>query len=199
MVMRSILLSFLVAGWSSICLAGDLQSGKYAIDPVHSQLGFGVSHLVISTVEGRFDRFNGTVTIAAPLDKSKVQVEAEVASINTNNSKRDDHLRSPDFFDSAKHPKMTFVSSGFQLKGDQLSIPGTLTIRGVSKEVTFSGKFLGAIKDPMGNGGQRAAAKVSTKISRKDFGLQWNKLAEAGPVVGDEVQIEISIEATSEK
>lgn len=167
---------------------------KYEIDPAHSKVGFEVPHLVISSVEGKFTDFKGTVELnEKDFARSKVTAEVNVSSIDTGVKKRDDHLRSKDFFEVAKHPKMKFVSKKVVGKKSNFKMTGDLTIKGKTKPVTFEGKYLGTVKDGYGN--LKAAFNASAKIKRKDFGLTWDNMVEAGPVVGDEVTISLKVQA----
>jgi polyisoprenoid-binding protein YceI len=171
------------------------EAKPYEIDPSHSWVGFEVRHIV-STQRGRFKKFKGTVELDdKALDKAVVDVEIEAGSVNTENEQRDNHLRSPDFFDAANHPKLTFKSKSVKANGPgKAKVLGDLTIRGVTKEVTLEVSGLSAeVKDPWGNFVR--AASATTKISRKDFGLTWNKALETGGVlVGDEVTIVLEVE-----
>lgn len=166
------------------------------IDPDHSNIGFKVRHLMISNVKGSFEKNSGVVDINdKDITKSKVQVSIDTASINTNVQKRDEHLRSADFFDVAKYPTMTFVSKKVAKAGkDKLKVTGDLTLHGVTKEVVLDVEGpTKESKDPWGN--IRSGAVASTKINRKDFGLVWNKALETGGVaVGEEVTINLEIE-----
>ena len=174
-----------------------LEAGKYTIDPMHSKVGFEVTHLMISTVEGRFKDFSGNFAIDEKFDKSKLEAEANVASIDTGVEKRDGHLKSPDFFDASKYPKMTFKSSSISGTPESFKMVGDLTIKGKTKKVTFDTKYTGSAVDGYGN--LKAAFAGSTKISRKEFGLTWNQAVEAGPIVGDEITIELKIQGAKEK
>lgn len=195
--MRSLLTTTLLTLTVSIAnAAGKIEPGKYNVDPMHSKVGFEIPHLVISSVEGKFKSFTGTVTLDEKFEKSKVSAEAEISSIDTSVDDRDKHLKSPDFFDSAKYPKLTFVSSQISGSPESFKLVGDLTIKGTTKKVTFDGKYLGTVKDAYGQ--TKAAFNASTKISRKEFGLTWSKVVEAGPVVGDEVTIELKIQAAKE-
>lgn len=180
---------------TSMSLAAEtkVETGKFQIDPMHSKVGFEVPHLVIATVEGKFKTFSGEVELDSDFTKSKVSTEVEINSIDTGVTKRDDHLKSEDFFDAKKHPKMTFTSTSITGTPDAFKLIGDLTIRGNKKSVTFEGKYLGAVTD--GYGGRKVAFKATTKVSRKEFGLKWSSTVEAGPVVGDEVTISLNIEA----
>lgn len=168
-------------------------AGTYNVDPAHSKVGFEIPHLVISSVEGRFTAFEGTVDLNEKFEKSKAKVTIEAKSIDTGNSKRDDHLRSADFFDAAKNPKLTFESTAVTGTPDSFKLEGDLTIKGTKKKVIFDGKYLGTVKDGYGN--EKGAFTATTKINRKDFGLTWSNMVEAGPVVGDEVTISLKLQA----
>ena len=166
------------------------------IDPDHTNVGFKVRHLMISNVRGSFDKHTGVVDINdKDITKSKVQVTIDTASINTNVQKRDDHLRSADFFDVAKFPTMTFVSKKVAKAGkDKLKVTGDLTLHGITREVVLNVEGPTKVsKDPYGN--IRSGATATTKINRKDFGLVWNAALETGGVaVGEEVTINLEIE-----
>lgn len=171
--------------------------GMYALDNMHSSVGFEIPHLVVSTVEGKFKVFEGTVDIKQDFSKSKMLASVDIASIDTGTEKRDDHLRSPDFFDAKKFSKMKFVSTAIKGGPSNFRLEGNLTIRDQTRKVIFDAKYLGAVKDGYGN--EKVAFRASTRINRKDFGLTWNSVVEAGPVVGDEVTIELKIQAAKVK
>lgn len=166
------------------------------IDPEHSNIGFKVRHLMVSNVRGLFEKHSGVVDINdKDITKSKVEVTIDTASINTNVQKRDEHLRSADFFDVATFPAMTFVSKKVAKAGkNKLKVTGDLTLHGITKQVVLDVEGpTGESKDPWGV--IRRGAVASTKINRKDFGLVWNKALETGGVVvGDEVTITLEIE-----
>ncbi|BAS26517.1 YceI family protein [Limnochorda pilosa] len=169
----------------------------WTIDPAHTTAEFSVKHMMISTVKGRFGSIEGTVT--GDLDdptQAAVDVKIDAASVDTRNDQRDAHLRSADFFDVEHHPHLTFKSRRIERAGDdRFKVVGDLTIRGVSREVVLDTTFEGQVKDPYGN--QRAGFSAAAKLNRKDFGLNWNALLEAGGVVvGDEVKVEIHAEVT---
>lgn len=168
----------------------------WTIDPDHSNIGFKVRHLMVSNVKGSFEKHTGTVEINdKDITKSKVEVSIDTSSINTNVQKRDEHLRSADFFDVAKYPAMTFVSKKVVKNGkDKLKVTGDLTLHGVTKAVVLDVEGLSQeSKDPWGN--IRKGATASTKINRKDFGLVWNAALETGGVaVGEEVTITLEVE-----
>jgi len=196
--MKLLSLSTAAVLFSSIALAStSFKPGKYEIDTAHSTVGFEVQHLVISSVEGKFNTFNGTIDLADKLEKSKVEVTIDTKSIDTGNNKRDDHLRSADFFDANKIPTMTFKSTSVKGTLDNLEITGNLTMKGVTKKVTLKGKYLGAVKDGYGN--EKVAFVAETELNRKDFGLNWNSMVEAGPVVGDKVNVRLKIQAAMKK
>ncbi|HEY5512454.1 MAG TPA: YceI family protein [Geomonas sp.] len=170
----------------------------WQIDQEHSNVAFKVRHMMVSNVKGDFGKFSGVVDIDnKDVTKSKVAVNIDIASVNTGVTKRDEHLKSADFFDAGKYPTMTFVSRRVTKAGkDRLKVAGLLTLHGVAKEVVLDVEGLsGAAKDPWGN--LRRGASASTRISRKDFGLTWNAALETGGVaVGDEVLISLEIEMT---
>lgn len=191
--MKFVVATLLTAMSVSAFAADSIPAGTYTIDTAHSKIGFEIPHLVISTVEGRFDKFDGTIVVDPKLEKSKATLNIDAASVDTANSDRDTHLKSPDFFDVAKAPKITFVSKKIAGTPDALKITGDLTIKGKTKEVTLDGKYLGTVNDPYGNA--KVVFTASTKINRKEFGLTWGKVVEAGPVVGDEAELKFRIEA----
>lgn len=172
-------------------------AASYNLDPAHTKVGFAISHLVISTVEGRFNRFNGTIDMGDKLENMQVSAEINTDSVDTGIADRDKHLRSPDFFDVEKYPTISFKSKKVGGTKEKLKIAGELTIHGVTKPVTLEGKYLGSVKDMQQV--ERVAFEASTKIKRKDYGLVWNKLVEAGPAVGDDVKISLLVEATKAK
>ncbi len=166
------------------------------IDADHSNVGFSVSHLMVSHVKGNFNKYSGIVDINdKDITKSKVDVTIDASSINTNVQKRDEHLKSADFFDVAKYPTLTFVSKKWTkaAKG-ALNVTGDLTIHGVTKSVVLEvSPFSKEIKDPWGN--IRRGTSASTTIMRKDFGLVWNQALETGGVaVGEEINISLDVE-----
>ena len=177
-------------GLISILAAGALFAGTYNVDKSHSNVGFKVKHLMISNVSGKFDKFNGSFEYDEKTNTlKKLTGEAEVASINTENEKRDGHLKSADFFDAANHPKLTFTLD--KVDGDKAY--GKLTMRGVTKDVELDLENNGTVTDPWGN--KRVGLELTGKINRKDFGLNWNKALEAGGVVvGETVKLEVTLE-----
>jgi polyisoprenoid-binding protein YceI len=172
------------------------QTSTWSLDPAHSHASFSIRHLVISNVRGEFGKMSGTVTLdEKDITKSKVEATIDATTIDTREPKRDEHLKSPDFFDVAKYPTITFKSTKVEKAGkDGLKVTGDLTMRGVTKPVVL--KVAGPtaeIKDPWGN--PRRGASVTTKLDRRDYGVAWSKVLEGGgAVVGDEVAIEIEAE-----
>lgn len=170
----------------------------WTIDSSHSAATFKVRHLMVSDVRGEFQKITGTVAYdGKDLSKAVIDISIDAKSINTREPKRDEHLRSADFFDVEKHPVLTFKSKKITPKGKgKFEIKGDLTIRGTTKEVTLAATGpTPEVKDPWGN--IKIGASAATKINRKDFGLTWNKALEAGGVlVGDEVEINLDIELT---
>jgi len=169
---------------------------SWEIDATHSQATFSVKHMMISTVRGHFEVLSGKLHIDEDHpDNSWVEAEVDATSINTRDARRDDHLRSPDFFDAEKYPKIKFKSTKVTSTGNnQYRVTGNLTMHGVTKEETFHADYSGQVKDLYGL--QRAAFSVKGKINRKDFGLNWNVALETGGVlVGEDVNIEIDLAA----
>ena len=168
---------------------------QWKIDSAHSEVGFKVKHLVVSTVSGTFAKFDAVIeTDKEDFNDAKLTFEADIDSISTKNDQRDGHLKSPDFFDAANHPKMAFVSKSVKKLSDfEMQVVGDLTIRGTTKEVTLDVIYNGTVA---GFGGAKVAGfEVKGRINRSDYGLQWNALTEAGGVVvSNEVKIEILAE-----
>jgi len=176
-------------------LAAIAQAENWNIDPSHTTVGFSVSH-IFTHVQGRFDRFDGTIEFDPEKPEAAVvRATVEAASINTNNEKRDKHLRSDDFFDVEKYPTLSFESTSgvTEMKENRGKLAGNLTIHGVTKPVVFDVVFRGQGSDPWGN--VRAGFAANLNINRKDYGLNWNKVLETGGVlVGEEVEIRIDAE-----
>ena len=171
----------------------------FKIDASHSSVGFSVRHLVISQVRGQFTNVAGTVAIDdADLAKSTVEATIDAASVNTQVADRDTHLKSPDFLDAAKYPTITFKSKKVTKGADgALEVAGDLTLHGVTKPVTLVVTTTPEVKGMYGE--TRRGFAATTKISRKEFGLTWNKLVEAGPAVGDDIAIALDIEAVKDQ
>jgi polyisoprenoid-binding protein YceI len=158
---------------------------KWVIDPAHSEIGFKVKHMMISTVSGQFEKFDATAeTDGDDFTTAKVEVKVDVTSVNTKVKDRDAHLQSDDFFNAAEYPVMTFKSTKFD--GEKLT--GYLTIRDITKEVTFDTEFNGIVTDPYGQ--TKAGFEITGEIDRKAFGLKWSAVTEAGNiVVSDNVKL----------
>ena len=172
---------------------------KWSFDKSHSNVGFSVTHLVISEVEGRFGSFDGTVTTKSDaFEDSEIEFKVDVNSVNTDNSKRDEHLRSDDFFNAEKYPSMIFKSTSMKKVGDNsYKLKGNLTIRDVTKPIELDVKLNGVIKDPRGN--TKAGFKISGSLDRFDFGLKWNSLMEVGgAVVSKTVTLNLNVELKKE-
>src|SRR5690606_25208566 len=173
-----------------------IMATTWKLDPTHSEVAFKVKHLVITTVTGYFRSFDGTVVTENEDDftTGKVDFTIDTSSIDTNQSQRDEHLKSADFFDAAKHPQIKFTSSSIEEKGDgEFVLQGDLTICETTKPVKFNVEFGGTVTDPYGN--FKAGFEVSGKISRKEFGLTWSAVTEAGAVVvSDNVKIQASVQ-----
>ncbi|MBI3292436.1 MAG: polyisoprenoid-binding protein [Elusimicrobia bacterium] len=193
--MNRILSSVILVG----TLAAPVLAETYQIDPAHSSAMFRIRHMV-GKVSGRFDKLQGTFDYEKDHPKSfQATGEIDAASINTHVEKRDEHLRSPEFFDGAKCPKLTFKSTKVaEAQGDKLKLHGDLTMHCVTKPVILDVEFGGITKDPWGN--QRAGVIATTHLNRKDFGLTWNKVLEAGQLmVGEDVEVTLEIEGTAKK
>jgi polyisoprenoid-binding protein YceI len=177
----------------SLALAPALASAQattWNVDGSHSRAGFSVKHLVISDVKGEFEKLSGKAQVdEADLSKSSVEVTIEAASISTRDEKRDGHLKSPDFFDVAKFPTLTFKSTKVVAgKDGAITVTGDLTMRGVTKPVTLDGSITGTITDPQGN--TRRGVSLTGKLNRRDFGVSYGPAA----IVGDEVKLDIQAE-----
>ena len=167
--------------------------GTWELDASHSTIGFSVRHLGISKVRGVFSTFSGTVEVAEEPTGSAVQVVVDVASIDTKDANRDEHLRTNDFFSAPEHPTMTFASTSIAGGGTQWLVTGDLTIRGVTHRITLDTTFEGLATDPWG--GDRAAFSATAEVDREDFGMTWNAALETGGVlVGKKVKVEIEAE-----
>ncbi|MCX6597163.1 MAG: YceI family protein [Acidobacteria bacterium] len=170
---------------------------SYDIDGAHSAAQFSVTHMMVSKVRGSLGQVSGTAVFDPKnLAASKVNATVDVAAINTGQAKRDGHLKSPDFFDTEKFPKLTFESTKWWKEGDKVKVAGNLTLRGVTKPVVLDAEISTPLAGP--NGSSRIGAQITTKINRKDFGVNWSKSMDGGGVVvSDEVAVTLDIEATS--
>ena len=167
----------------------------WKLDPTHSEVQFKVKHLMITTVTGYFKSFDLEVTTDTDdfTTASKIEFTADINSIDTNNQQRDTHLKSADFFDAEKHGQLKFVGKNYKADGDEGSLEGDLTIRGVTKPISLIVEYGGTVVDPYGQ--TKAGFTVSGKISRKEFRLSWNAVTEAGQVVvSDDIRIHCEIQ-----
>jgi polyisoprenoid-binding protein YceI len=171
-------------------------TGTYTFDVAHSRIGFVARHAMVTKVRGSFNQFEGTATIDGDDPaKSTVTLTIQASSIDTRQPQRDEHVRSNDFLDIPNHPEITFASTSIAHSGgNDFEVTGNLSLRGVTKQITFPLEFQGAAKDPMGN--QRIGFEGSTEISRKDYGITFNAPLETGGVlIGDKVTLEFEISA----
>ena len=171
-----------------------LPAGPWTLDAAHSSISFSVRHMMVSKVRGQFTDFTADIVTAEDPLASTVSAVVQLASIDTRDSGRDEHLRTNDFFDIENHPTMTFTSTGLECSGSDYRLVGDLTIKGVTRPVTFDLEVGGVAKDPWGN--TKTGFTASTTVNRKDFGLTYNAALETGGVlIGDKVTIELDIEA----
>lgn len=169
----------------------DMGKSTWVVDPSHTQAEFSVKHMMFATVKGRFDKLEGQI-VADPADLTTAAFKGsvEAASVTTGDAQRDAHLRSADFFDVENHPKLTFESTQIVRDGDSYKMTGNLTMRGITKPVTFHLTYEGSGKDPWGQ--ERIGFAAETTVDRKEFGLKWNAALEAGGfLVGDQVKISV--------
>jgi polyisoprenoid-binding protein YceI len=180
-------------------LSAGAETARWDIDPDHSAVEFRVTHMVVSKTSGRFLDYRGFVELDADAKTLKaIEATINAESINTNQEKRDTHLRNADFLDVKQFPTITYKMKTYQKEGDTYKVVGHLTLRGVTKEVTLIGTLNGITKDPWGN--TRAGFTAEGTLNRKDFGMIWNKALDTGGlVVGDEVQIHLDIECVKTK
>jgi len=200
MIRKTILAAALATATVAAATAAQpVRADVYTIDKGHSEVSFQVRHLV-TQVRGRFNDYQGTISLdPANMEKSTVDFSIKADSIDTDLADRDKHLRSPDFFDTAKFPEITFKSKGIKKSGnDTYAVLGTLTMRGVSKDVTLPVIFLGTAKDPWGN--ERAGFSTDLTLNRKDYGINWNAtLDNGGVMLSDDVKISINLETLKKK
>ncbi|AWO01799.1 hypothetical protein DLD77_08870 [Chitinophaga alhagiae] len=167
----------------------------WKIDPAHSEIEFKVKHLMITNVTGHFAQYDATLTASKDdFSDASISFEADVNSVSTKNSQRDEHLKSPDFFDAANHPKITFKSTEVKKKdAETFVLKGDLTIRGTTRPVELNVEYAGITVDPYGQ--TKAGFELSGKINRKDFGLTWSATTEAGGlVVSDDVRLVLAVQ-----
>jgi len=170
------------------------QVGTWKIDQTHSDLRITARHLMVAKVRGTFEDLDGTIVVAENPLESSVEIEAKASSVTTGTADRDNHLRSPDFLDAEQYPLVTFSSTGIAPDGDDWKLTGDLTIRGITKPVTFDLSFEGAVVDPYGN--TKAAFSAVGEIDRRKWGLVWNAPLEGGGVlVSEKFKIEFDVEA----
>jgi polyisoprenoid-binding protein YceI len=175
-----------------------MTTNTWNIDAAHSGINFSIRHMVVSKVRGRFTKFSGTLRLDdGDLTRSSVEATIDAASVDTGTAQRDTHLRSPDFFDVERFPELRFRSTRIEkLDSDRYRVVGELTIRDVTREVTLDAEYAGRGKDPWGN--ERVAFAAKAALDRKDFGLGWNQVLEAGGVlVGDRVEIELDLQVVN--
>ncbi|MDX2493928.1 MAG: YceI family protein [Desulfuromusa sp.] len=180
---------------ATLLIASTSFAETFQVDTPHTQIHFSVQHLVVFKVRGNFNDFVGVVD-TDPKSKTIVSAEATIqtASVDTRNEKRNKHLRSVDFFNAAEYPEIHFKSKKVTGSGDNITLVGDMTIKGVTKEIVLKGSFLGTTTGPRGK--LRAGFEATGTINRKDFGLNWNKVTETGGIiVGDEIQIGLEIES----
>lgn len=191
-------LTLLTVMVSSVVIAAtDYLPGKYDVDPAHTRASFIIPHFVVSEVEGRFNDVKGEFTLAENFKDSKVTATIAVKSIDTGVKQRDDHLRSKDFFEVAKYPSMKLVGKSITGTPESFKLTAALTIKDVTKDVVFDGKYTGSVKDSWRQ--QRVALQMTGKINRKDFHINYDDKVDLGPAVGDEVQIRIWTEGVPPK
>ena len=172
---------------------------QWKIDQAHSEILFKVKHLMITTVTGSFKQFDLTVETDSDnfANAKKIEFTANVDSINTNNEQRDTHLKSADFFNSEKHAELRFVGNKYEASGDEAKLYGDLTIKGVTRPLTLNVEFAGIVVDPYGQ--TKAGFTVEGKVSRKEFGLSWSAVTEAGNVVvSDEIKIHAEVQVVKQ-
>jgi polyisoprenoid-binding protein YceI len=170
------------------------EAGTYDIDVSHSHVGFSVRHAMVSKTKGQFADFTGSIVIAEDPLASSVEVEIQMASIDTRDEKRDGHLTSPDFFDVEQFPTMTYRSTRVTPQGDRWLVEGELTVKGITRPVPLEVEFEGGARDPWG--GTRIGFTAHAELNREDFGLTWNQALETGGVlVGKQVKIDLEVEA----
>jgi polyisoprenoid-binding protein YceI len=176
-----------------------LSATVFTLDPAHSQVGFSVKHMMVSKVPGKFDLYEGEIGFdEKTMQFTKLRGVIDADSINTENERRDKHLRSPDFFEVAKYPEIVFEMTGYKGDAEAGKMEGKLTIRGITKPVTLDVEMGGLVTDPWGN--RRIGFSMTGKVNRQDFGLKWNKILETGGfVVGDTVKLQVDIEGIAKQ
>lgn len=171
---------------------------KWTIDPTHSEIGFKVKHMMFTNVKGFFNDYTADIAFNDDLKDGNLQFEAKINSIFTNNTDRDNHLKSADFFDAEQFPSLKFKSTQISGSGSDYEIKGDLTIKGITHPVTLKGEFSGLMSDPWGN--TKVGLNLAGKINRKDFGLTYNAALETGGVlVGEDVQLNAEVQLVEQK
>ncbi len=175
-----------------------IPTGTWTVDPAHSKVAFGVKHMGIATVRGEFTEFEGTLEIGDDLSSAKVYGTVKAQSVDTNEPQRDDHLRSPDFFDTAQFPELRFESTSIEaLDDEEFRIAGQLTIHGVTNEIVLHAEAQGTDVDPWGN--ERVGLEVTGQLSRGDYGMKFNQaLGSGNMLVGDKVKLALDISAVKQ-
>jgi polyisoprenoid-binding protein YceI len=169
-------------------------AGTWVIDPIHSEVGFSVRHLMLSRVRGRFEKFEGEIVTTDDILETRATITVDLNSIDTGNADRDNDLRSANYFEVDKYPTMTYRSTSIKAEGDHFVAEGDLTVKGTSRSVPLQVEFNGISPDPWG--GTRAGLSATGEINRKDFGLTFDMPMEGGGlVVGDRIKLELEIEA----
>ena len=170
------------------------QAATWAIDPVHSEVGFSVRHMMVSKVRGRFTSFSGEIVTAEDPTQSSVTAEIDLSSINTGQEQRDEHIKSADFFEVETYPTMTYRSTGIKAEDGEYLLEGDLTLKGVTRNVPLKLEVHGFSQDPYG--GYRAGFTATGEINRRDFNISFNApMANGGVVVADKIQLQLEIEA----
>jgi len=175
-----------------------IPTGTWNVDPAHSTVGFGVKHMGIATVRGEFNEFQGTLEIGDDLSAARVYGTVKAQSVDTGEAQRDEHLRSPDFFDVAQYPEITFESAAIEpLDDDEFRITGNLTIHGVTNEIVLHAEVQGTDTDPWGN--ERVGLEVTGQLSRGDYEMKFNQaLGSGNMLVGDKVKLALDISAVKQ-
>ncbi len=173
-------------------------TGTWNVDPAHSKVGFAVKHMGIATVRGEFTEFQGTLEIGGDLSSAKARGTVKAASVDTNEPQRDDHLRSPDFFDVAQYPELTFESTSIQaVDGEHFRITGNLTIHGVTAEIVLTAEVQGTDVDPWGN--ERVGLEITGELSRGAYGMKFNQaLGSGNMLVADKVKLALDVSAVKQ-
>ena len=200
-MMRKLIVMVGLVGCLNVAVVstGGAEMSKWNLDKDHTTLGFEVVHMVVSKTKGKFTEYSGTVEMDAEKQEFKtIEAVIQTASVTTDHQKRDDHLRSADFFDAKTFPTMTYKMKSYTKSGDQYTAVGDFTLLGVTKELTLVGTFNGVAQDPWGN--TRAGFTAEGTLNRKDFGMKFSKLLDnGGLMVGDEVKLKLEIEVIKEK